>query len=71
MNRAIKDEGHIALQLTSDSPVETHTRVYDLEEEVPPGEETALSFEFDLTWRFEREEDEMGHTLGVPLVQPR
>jgi hypothetical protein len=43
---------------------------YGLEEEVSPGEETDLSFEADLTGRFEIEGHETETELGMLLVQP-
>jgi len=61
----------VTLRWTSDIPVEVHLHGYDLEEEVSPGEETDLSFEADLTGRFEIEEHETETELGTLLVQPR
>ena len=61
----------MTLRWTSDIPVEVHLHGYDLEEEVSPGEETDLSFEADLTGRFEIEEHETETELGTLLVQPR
>ncbi len=66
------EEGdQVTLRLTSDSPVEVHLHGYDLEEEVSPGEETVLSFEANLTGRFEIEDHETETELGALLVQPR
>ena len=66
------DEGdQVTLLLTSDSPVEVHLHGYDLEEEVLPGEETVLSFEAEITGRFEIEDHETEAALGALLVQPR
>lgn len=66
------EEGdQVTLLLTSDSLVEVHLHGYDLEEEVSPGEETVLSFEANLTGRFEIEDHESETELGALLVQPR
>ena len=66
------EEGdQVTLLLTSDSLVEVHLHGYDLEEEVSPGEETVLSFEANLTGRFEIEDHETETELGALLVQPR
>ena len=59
------------LLLTSDELVEVHLHGYDLEREIEPGETTTLSFEADLTGRFEIEDHESEEVLGVLLVQPR
>jgi FtsP/CotA-like multicopper oxidase with cupredoxin domain len=56
---------------TSGAPTEVHLHGYDLEKEVAPGEPATLSFEADLTGRFEIEDHETGEVLGVLLVQPR
>jgi FtsP/CotA-like multicopper oxidase with cupredoxin domain len=56
---------------TSGAPTEVHLHGYDLEREVAPGEPATLSFEADLTGRFEIEDHETDKALGVLLVQPR
>lgn len=56
---------------TSDAPMEVHLHGYDLEGEAAPGEPATLSFEADLTGRFEIEDHETDKELGVLLVQPR
>ena len=61
----------VTLVLTSDSPVEVHLHGYDLEEEILPGEETVLSFEAEISGRFEIEDHETETALGALLVQPR
>ena len=61
----------VTLWLTSESPVEVHVHGYDLEGDVLPGEETALSFEADATGQFEIEDHEAEAQLGTLLVQPR
>ena len=57
--------------LTSDELIEVHLHGYDLEREIEPGETTTLSFEADLTGRFEIKGHESEEVLGVLLVQPR
>lgn len=61
----------VRLRVTSGEPIEIHLHGYDLEREVAPGEPATLSFEADLTGRFEIEEHESGEVLGVLIVQPR
>ncbi len=61
----------VTLVLTSNSLVEVHLHGYDLEEEVLPGEETVLSFEAEISGRFEIEDHETETALGALLVQPR
>lgn len=56
---------------TRGSPTEVHLHGYDLEEEIEPGEPATVSFEADLTGRFEIEDHETGEVLGALLVQPR
>jgi FtsP/CotA-like multicopper oxidase with cupredoxin domain len=67
----VREGDRVTLRLTSEEPTEVHLHGYDLEEEVPPGEAVTLSFEADLTGRFEIEDHESETTLGVLLVQPR
>jgi hypothetical protein len=61
----------VRLRITSGKPIEIHLHGYDLERKVAPGEPATLSFEADLTGRFEIEEHESGEVLGVLIVQPR
>jgi len=68
---SVEEGDQVTLRWTSNIPVEIHLHGYDLEEEVSPGEETDLSFEADLTGRFEIEEHETETELGALLVQPR
>ena len=68
----IVEEGdYVTLRLASDTPVEVHLHGYDLEGDVLPGEETELSFQADVTGRFEIEDHETEAPLGTLLVQPR
>ncbi len=67
----VREGDRVTLRLTTDWPVEVHLHGYDLEEEASPGEAATLSFEADLTGRFEIEDHETGEVLGALLVQPR
>jgi hypothetical protein len=57
--------------VTSDEQMEIHLHGYDIEREVAPGGPATLSFEADLTGRFEIEDHESEEVLGVLIVQPR
>ena len=62
----------VRLRITTQAPpTEVHLHGYDLEEDVESGEPATLSFEADLTGRFEIEDHETGEVLGALLVQPR
>ena len=61
----------VRLRVTSDEQMEVHLHCYDIEQEVTPGEPATLSFEADLTGRFEIEDHESEEVLGVLIVQPR
>lgn len=68
---SVEERDQVTLRLTSDRPMEVHLHGYDLEEEVLPGEETDLSFEAEITGRFEIEDHDTETALGALLVQPR
>jgi heme/copper-type cytochrome/quinol oxidase subunit 2 len=61
----------VRLRVTSDEQMEIHLHGYDIEREITPGETATLSFEADLTGRFEIEDHESEEVLGVIIVQPR
>ena len=62
----------VRLRITTQGPpTEVHLHGYDLDEEAERGEPATLSFEADLTGRFEIEDHETGEVLGALLVQPR
>jgi len=61
----------VVLRITADSPLELHLHGYDLEREVEPGEPATLSFEADLTGRFEMENHGTEEVLGTLVVEPR
>jgi hypothetical protein len=61
----------VRLRVTSEEPIEIHLHGYDIEREVAPGEPATLSFEADLTGRFEIEDHESEEVLGVLIIQPR
>ena len=67
----VAEGDRIVLRITADSPHEVHVHGYDLEREVEPDEPTALSFEADLTGRFEIEDHETGEVFGTLVVEPR
>jgi len=67
----VAEGNRVRLRVTSDEPIEIHLHGYDLEREVAPGEPATLSFEADLTGRFEMEDHESEEVLGVLIVQPR
>ena len=67
----VTEGDRVVLQITSDSPLEVHLHGYDLEREVEPGEPARLSFEADLTGRFEIENHETEKELGTLVVEPR
>ncbi len=68
---SVTEGDRVTLRVTSEEPVEVHLHGYDLEEEVEPGEPTEISFEADLTGRFEIEDHETETVLGTLVVQPR
>jgi hypothetical protein len=68
---AVREGDEVTLQISSERPVELHVHGYDFEEEVEPGEPTALSFEADETGRFGIEDHETGEELGTLVVEPR
>jgi hypothetical protein len=67
----VNEGDRVTLRLRSDAPLELHLHGYDLEAEVAPGEPADLSFEANLTGRFEIEDHDKEEALGVLLVQPR
>jgi len=67
----VHEGDQVRFRITSESPLEFHLHGYDLEEEVEPGEPAALSFEADITGRFEIENERTREELGTLLVQPR
>jgi heme/copper-type cytochrome/quinol oxidase subunit 2 len=66
----VEEGDHVTLRLTSEEPLEVHIHGYDLQRELAPGKPATLSFEADLTGRFEIEDHESEEVLGVLLVQP-
>ena len=67
----VAEGDRVVLRITADSPLELHVHGYDLEREVEPGEPARLSFEADLTGRFEMENHETEEELGTLVVEPR
>ena len=68
---SVTEGDRVTLRLTSEEPLEVHLHGYDLEEEVEPGEPAEISFDADLTGRFEIEDHETEAVLGTLVVQPR
>jgi Cupredoxin-like domain len=66
----VEEGDHLRLRLTSEEPLQVHIHDYDLQRELAPGKPVTLSFEADLTGRFEIEDHESEELLGVLLVQP-
>jgi len=67
----VEEGDQVTLRLTSDHPLEIHLHGYNLEAEALPGEEAVLSFEAEITGRFEIEDHDTETALGALLVQPR
>jgi cupredoxin-like protein len=67
----ITEGDRVVLRLSADSPLEIHVHGYDVEREVEPDEPSRLSFEADLTGRFEIEAHETERELGTLVVEPR
>ena len=67
----VTEGDRVALRITADSPLELHVHGYDLEREIEPDEPARLSFEADLTGRFEMENHETEEELGTLVVEPR
>jgi heme/copper-type cytochrome/quinol oxidase subunit 2 len=67
----VEEGDHLTLRLTSDEePLQVHIHGFDLQRELAPGKPVTLSFEADLTGRFEIEDHEFEEVLGVLLAQP-
>jgi Cupredoxin-like domain len=67
----VTEGDRVVLKITADSPLGLHVHGYDLEREVEPDEPARLSFEADLTGRFEIENHETEEELGTLVVEPR
>jgi len=61
----------VTLSLSAEEPVEVHVHGYDIEEEVEPGEPAELTFDADLTGRFDIEDHETEDVIGTLVVRPR
>jgi hypothetical protein len=68
---SVSEGDRVKLRITSDGPLELHLHGYDIEREVEPDEPAELSFEANLTGRFEIEAEETHEELGVLVVRPR
>jgi hypothetical protein len=67
----VTEGDRVVLRISTDSPIEVHVHGYDIEEEAEPDEPARLSFEADLTGRFEIEGHETEEELGTLVVEPR
>lgn len=67
----VTEGDRVVLRISTDSPLEVHVHGYDIEREVEPNEPARLSFEADLTGRFEIEVHETEEELGTLVVEPR
>jgi heme/copper-type cytochrome/quinol oxidase subunit 2 len=67
----VTEGDRVVLRITADSPLELHLHGYDLQRNVEPGAPARLSFEADLTGRFEVENHETEEELGTLVVEPR
>jgi hypothetical protein len=67
----VAEGDRVVLRITSGSPVEVHLHGYDLERKVEPGESAKVSFEAELTGRFEIEGHNTEEELGTLVVEPR
>lgn len=61
----------VTLGVSAEEPVEVHVHGYDIEEEVEPGEPVEISFDADLTGRFDIEDHETEDVMGMLVVRPR
>ena len=59
-----REGDRLTLSIESDEPVELHVHGYDIEREVEPGVTAEISFEAELTGRFEIENHETEKALG-------
>jgi hypothetical protein len=67
----VTEGDRVVLRISTDSPTEVHVHGYDIEQEAEPDEPARLSFEADLTGRFEIEDHETEEELGTLVVEPR
>lgn len=67
---SVSEGDRVKLRITSDSPLVLHLHGYDVEREVEPDEPAELSFEANLTGRFEMEAEETHEELGILVVRP-
>jgi hypothetical protein len=67
----VTEGDRVVLRVSTDSPIEVHVHGYDVEQEAEPDDPARLSFEADLTGRFEIEDHETEEELGTLVVEPR
>lgn len=61
----------VTLSVSAEESVEVHVHGYEIEEEVEPGEPVEISFDADLTGRFDIEDHETEAVIGTLVVRPR
>jgi Cupredoxin-like domain len=69
-NVTVSEDDRVVLWISTDSSIEVHVHGYDIEQEVEPDKPARLSFEADLTGRFEIEDHETEEELGTLVVEP-
>ena len=68
---SVNEGDRVTLSIESDEPVGVHLHGYDIEGDAGPGQPSELTFEADLTGRFEIEDHETERGLGELRVRPR
>ena len=68
---SVREGDRVVLRISTDTPIEVHVHGYDVEQEAEPDDPARLSFEADLTGRFEIEDHEAEEELGTLVVEPR
>ena len=66
-----REGDRVTLRIRSNEQLEMHVHGYDVEREIKAGQAAELSFEADLTGRFEIENHETEEELGELQVRPR
>lgn len=67
----LREGDSVTLRVNVDRLIDFHLRGYDLEQVVQPDETSELSFEADLTGRFEIEDEQAQAELGTLIVEPQ
>lgn len=67
---SVGEGDEVNLRVTTDEEIEFHLHGYDIERQVEPGDTVEVSFEADVTGRFEIEDHFTHDELGVLVVEP-